>query len=334
MQVKLWRLCDPESEQPSSPELTLRPGQGRVELVHFHPTSSGLLAVSTAKSPLIWDTSRQDAPLAGTYRRPHKPHIHLLSVFSFIWIKEHTSQETSLSYILHCLLHWTFQSLSVKSPSFVVVCFFSVLTQVYIWSGGFSFLSLGTVWLTLPTFYSPVALSKCRSSRGNFLVLQSWSQSPQTGLRILSLSSGLTPLPQNTVPPAPPSSPPSHPMTAGLAATAHCCWSNFSWAAPPLHPPTHTLSLISIISHSHLSEEQLLNNRSLYLNVCLGSYFLHYYYLSSCRHYFVCTCPNKHTFISSHLSVVMMKMNSPLKLCCAHLRHHKLIHAHHFSHMS
>lgn len=62
--VKLWRLCDPEQEQPGSPELTLRPGRGRLEVVHFHPTSSGLLAVSTAKSPLIWDISCQDAPLA------------------------------------------------------------------------------------------------------------------------------------------------------------------------------------------------------------------------------------------------------------------------------
>ncbi|XP_045885584.1 coronin-7-like isoform X1 [Micropterus dolomieu] len=62
--VKLWRLCDPELQQPSSPELTLRPGQGRLELVLFHPTSSSLLALGTTLSPLIWDTSRQDAPLA------------------------------------------------------------------------------------------------------------------------------------------------------------------------------------------------------------------------------------------------------------------------------
>ncbi|XP_044038262.1 coronin-7 isoform X2 [Siniperca chuatsi] len=62
--VKLWRLCDPELPQPSSAELTLCPRQGRLELVLFHPTSSGLLAVSTTKSPLIWDTSRQEAPLA------------------------------------------------------------------------------------------------------------------------------------------------------------------------------------------------------------------------------------------------------------------------------
>ncbi|MEQ2175319.1 hypothetical protein GOODEAATRI_016812, partial [Goodea atripinnis] len=65
--VKLWRLCDPEQDQPSSPELTLQPDQGKLELVHFHPTSSGLLVVATAKSPLIWDTSRQEAPLAGNY---------------------------------------------------------------------------------------------------------------------------------------------------------------------------------------------------------------------------------------------------------------------------
>ncbi|XP_068434786.1 coronin-7 [Clinocottus analis] len=62
--VKLWRLCDPELQQPSSPELTLRPGQGKLELVLFHPTSSGLLAVGATKSPLIWDTCRQDTPLA------------------------------------------------------------------------------------------------------------------------------------------------------------------------------------------------------------------------------------------------------------------------------
>uniref|UniRef100_A0AAX7UQQ4 Coronin n=1 Tax=Astatotilapia calliptera TaxID=8154 RepID=A0AAX7UQQ4_ASTCA len=48
----------------SSPELTLRPGQGRLELVLFHPTSSGLLAVGTTKSAQIWDTNCQEAPLA------------------------------------------------------------------------------------------------------------------------------------------------------------------------------------------------------------------------------------------------------------------------------
>uniref|UniRef100_A0AAX7T3U8 Coronin n=1 Tax=Astatotilapia calliptera TaxID=8154 RepID=A0AAX7T3U8_ASTCA len=62
--VKLWRLCDLAQEQSSSPELTLRPGQGRLELVLFHPTSSGLLAVGTTKSAQIWDTNCQEAPLA------------------------------------------------------------------------------------------------------------------------------------------------------------------------------------------------------------------------------------------------------------------------------
>ncbi|XP_005744419.1 coronin-7-like isoform X4 [Pundamilia nyererei] len=62
--VKLWRLCDLAQEQSSSSELTLRPGQGRLELVLFHPTSSGLLAVGTTKSAQIWDTNCQEAPLA------------------------------------------------------------------------------------------------------------------------------------------------------------------------------------------------------------------------------------------------------------------------------
>lgn len=67
VQVKLWRLCDPEMEQPNSPEVTLQQGQDRLELVQFHPTASGLLAVGSAKTALIWDTSRQDTPLAGSY---------------------------------------------------------------------------------------------------------------------------------------------------------------------------------------------------------------------------------------------------------------------------
>lgn len=67
VQVKLWRLREPEAEQPNAPELTLQPAQGRLELVLFHPTSSGLLAVGSTKRPLIWDTGRQDSPLAGSY---------------------------------------------------------------------------------------------------------------------------------------------------------------------------------------------------------------------------------------------------------------------------
>ncbi|XP_055021371.1 coronin-7-like, partial [Boleophthalmus pectinirostris] len=62
--AKLWHLCDPELEQPSEPELTLHPGQGKLELVMFHPTSSGLLTLGATNSPLLWDTSRRDAPLA------------------------------------------------------------------------------------------------------------------------------------------------------------------------------------------------------------------------------------------------------------------------------
>uniref|UniRef100_A0A3Q3X0C5 Coronin n=1 Tax=Mola mola TaxID=94237 RepID=A0A3Q3X0C5_MOLML len=70
--VKLWHLCDPELQQPGSPALTLSPGQGRLEVVLFHPTSSGLLAVSSTRRPLIWDTSCQDVPLAGSFSRRHE----------------------------------------------------------------------------------------------------------------------------------------------------------------------------------------------------------------------------------------------------------------------
>uniref|UniRef100_A0AAV2KJT8 Coronin n=1 Tax=Knipowitschia caucasica TaxID=637954 RepID=A0AAV2KJT8_KNICA len=62
--AKLWRLCDPELGQPSEPELALHPGLGKLELVLFHPTSSGILALGATNSPLLWDTSRQDSPLA------------------------------------------------------------------------------------------------------------------------------------------------------------------------------------------------------------------------------------------------------------------------------
>lgn len=75
--VKLWRLCSPDQEQPGTPELILHPDQGRLELVHFHPTSSGLLAVGTTKSPLIWDTSSKDAPLA--VLEPHGDQLQSLS---------------------------------------------------------------------------------------------------------------------------------------------------------------------------------------------------------------------------------------------------------------
>lgn len=75
--VKLWRLCSPDQEQPGTPELILTPDQGRLELVHFHPTSSGLLAVGTTKSPLIWDTSSKDAPLA--VLEPHGDQLQSLS---------------------------------------------------------------------------------------------------------------------------------------------------------------------------------------------------------------------------------------------------------------
>lgn len=62
--VKLWRVCDPELEQPGGAEVTLSPAEGRLELVLFHPTSWGLLAVGSSRTAQLWDTCRPDAPLA------------------------------------------------------------------------------------------------------------------------------------------------------------------------------------------------------------------------------------------------------------------------------
>uniref|UniRef100_A0A8D3E815 Coronin n=1 Tax=Scophthalmus maximus TaxID=52904 RepID=A0A8D3E815_SCOMX len=112
--VKLWRLCDPELEQPSSPELTLHPGQGRLELVHFHPTSSGLLAVGAAKSPLIWDTSRQDAPLA--VLEQHGDHLQSLS-----WKRDGSLLATSCKVRFDCCSCNSYSStlLPFSSPNLI-----------------------------------------------------------------------------------------------------------------------------------------------------------------------------------------------------------------------
>ncbi|KAI4878197.1 hypothetical protein NFI96_018273 [Prochilodus magdalenae] len=59
--VKLWRLCELGQEQPGSAEVSLRPGDGRLELLLFHPSASGLLAVASARGVHIWDTSRDKA---------------------------------------------------------------------------------------------------------------------------------------------------------------------------------------------------------------------------------------------------------------------------------
>ncbi|CAB1342465.1 unnamed protein product [Coregonus sp. 'balchen'] len=77
IQVKLWRVCEPEQEQPGGAEVTLCPGEGRLELVSFHPTSSGLLAVGSTKTAQLWDASRQNSPLAAL--EPHGDQLQSLS---------------------------------------------------------------------------------------------------------------------------------------------------------------------------------------------------------------------------------------------------------------
>lgn len=67
--VKVWRLLEPGEEQPSSAEVTLSPGEGRLETVVFHPTSSGLLALGSSLRAQVWDSSR-DTPLAALEQHP------------------------------------------------------------------------------------------------------------------------------------------------------------------------------------------------------------------------------------------------------------------------
>ncbi|KAJ8398767.1 hypothetical protein AAFF_G00419640 [Aldrovandia affinis] len=67
--VKVWRLCEPGQDQPSSAEVTLCPREGRLETVLFHPTSSGLLALGSSLAAQVWDSSR-DAPLAALEQHP------------------------------------------------------------------------------------------------------------------------------------------------------------------------------------------------------------------------------------------------------------------------
>lgn len=106
-----------------------------------------------------------------------------------------------------------------------------------------AFLSLGTVWLTLPTFYSPVALSMCRSSRGNVLV-----RGP--GPSLPGLASGCSHYPLASPPPHkhPPASTKSHDSWPG------CCSLLIQLHAP--YP--HTLAFITLIPHSYVVEEQCL----------------------------------------------------------------------------
>lgn len=78
LQVKVWRVCDPGVEQPVSATVCLNPGEGRLELLRFHPHAAGLLAVGSGRGIQVWDTSR-DKALAGMLPQPTHPHTHLTS---------------------------------------------------------------------------------------------------------------------------------------------------------------------------------------------------------------------------------------------------------------
>ncbi|KAJ8251494.1 hypothetical protein GJAV_G00221960 [Gymnothorax javanicus] len=71
--VKVWRLQEAGEEQPSEAEVTLSPGEGRVETVLFHPTSSHLLAVGLSLRAQLWDSSRS-TQLAALEQHPDQLH--------------------------------------------------------------------------------------------------------------------------------------------------------------------------------------------------------------------------------------------------------------------
>ncbi|TRY97272.1 hypothetical protein DNTS_020571 [Danionella cerebrum] len=71
--VKLWRVCDPRSDPdpPSNPTQTLSPGDGRLELLLFHPTASNLLSLGSERGVQLWDCTR-DAALTGEHTLVHQ----------------------------------------------------------------------------------------------------------------------------------------------------------------------------------------------------------------------------------------------------------------------
>ncbi|MBN3305097.1 CORO7 protein, partial [Amia calva] len=74
--VKVWRVREPGQDAPSAADVTLCPGQGRVEAVLFHPCADGVLAIGTARTATVWDTSRQE-PLA--VLEQHGDQLHSLT---------------------------------------------------------------------------------------------------------------------------------------------------------------------------------------------------------------------------------------------------------------
>ncbi|TSK87598.1 Cytochrome P450 2K1 [Bagarius yarrelli] len=74
--VKLWRLCDPGQEQPLTADASLNPGEGGLELLLFHPTAAGLLAVGSSRGIQVWDTSRHKALAV---LEQHKEQLHGLA---------------------------------------------------------------------------------------------------------------------------------------------------------------------------------------------------------------------------------------------------------------
>lgn len=95
---------------------------------------------------------------------------------------------------------------------------------------------------------------------------------------------------------------PSDPMTAGLAAAAHC-------SSDCIHALyLHTLASITLIHMWLRNAVWMINMIYIWMSVCLD---------------FKSRSPNKCTSHHLHVCGVMVKLNNSHKLCCAHLWHCK-----------
>lgn len=178
---------------------------------------------------------------------------------------------------MHCLLHLTFQSLSISQNSFFL---FVPWVDKLEWS--VSFVWSGSVSLTLPTFYSPVALSMCRSSRGNVLLC-----SP--GPSLWRLGPGCNHYPLASPPPAPPS------RTLCPPPSSKSLW-QLAWLLLTADPTFHALC-----PHTHTGFHQPCSSFTCGWGRSFWARNLFDFGLSS---YLVCNFLNNHSFLGFFMCLV------------------------------
>lgn len=175
-------------------------------------------------------------------------------------------------------------------PHFVSVCNKSLYME---WSAC-PFFVLETLSLTLPTFYSPVALSKCWSSRGNVLVCN-------PGPSLLGLASGYNHYPLASPPPKQTTPTHTHILCPSFS-TPHDSWPGCCCSL--LIQPATVFFIALICSFLSMCGQ---GARSEWENVHLSERVFGFLCLFVCffalHFYFVWHCPNKSTL---HFLVCVM----------------------------